>query len=148
MLLWSELAAAVAPLGHTITHLILEGGVGHADDGQELLQQALPLVQCISIMVYSDSSSSCLSDLVLLSPSLKQMDLDADGPSQIWLCDMSVSCVARAARPPGTLRVQLPWLESETLQWAKQLWGRLVGQLVGPASVVVTDEGGKNLLAD
>lgn len=55
---------------------------------------------------------------------------------------------ARAACSQGAFRVQLPDLGEATLQDVKQLWGKLACQVAGPASQVVTDSYGKDLLAE
>jgi hypothetical protein len=143
-----QVAAAVAELAATLTHLslslYLEGGPNPA----LALCQALPKLR--SLKLYETQLSSMAPQL-LRNPSLTQLLLRGTADAA-WVEHLPLACKAATAtpRPQGTLTVQLPTGQKDeaVLAAARQQWYELSAHVVTPASsVVVTDAEGRDLLA-
>jgi hypothetical protein len=147
----AQLTSAVAPLAPTLTHLSL---LFYALTSQQLeaVCMALPQLRSLSLWEYDQPSvlsPTSVSKLYLLHPALCQLLL-LGAASAEWVEQLLAACDATsaAARPQGTLTVQLPHLHELELASARQLWAQLAARVTAPASrVVVTDHNGRDLLA-
>lgn len=151
MLLWVKLAAALAPLGPTIIHLCISAQCNNPEPSADasLLAEAFPGVQhvfFVTTQILPDTS-----DFVLHCRSLMHIKLVTNTePSSAWMRDMLMACAlaSAAAHPQGPLRVQMPRMREATLQATRQLWVKLAARVAAPASAVVADWQGSDLLDD
>jgi hypothetical protein len=152
----AQLAAAVAPLAASVTHLYLRYEADeqeHDTDPMEpatvlRLCQALPQLHSL-IALSEDSYFSDLSDLLSLhQPTLCSIILaKPDEASRIWVKHLLRACAleqAASARPPLTVQLRLHTAE---LAAARQLWAQLAARAPKVSQVVVTDSQGRDLLA-
>jgi hypothetical protein len=153
----SELAAAVAPLGPTLTHLSLSNYSAAGTPAALLLCQALPRVKDVEVDALPNADLHDVPQLLLRCPSIKALTfhpfLIADDHilhSRQWALDMVKACAlaAGAQRPGGQLAVCLPDLPADVLQAAREEWAFLSSYLAASVtSVVVTGPDDIDLLA-
>jgi hypothetical protein len=146
----AQLTSAVAMLAPSLTHLSLYF-YNLVPQHLEALCMALPKLRSLSLadVDHLFLSPPSVSKLHSLHPSLCQLLLSGPASAE-WVEQLLTACdaAAAAARPQGTLTVQLPHLHERKLAVAQQLWAQLAARVATPASrVVVTDHHGRDLLA-
>ncbi len=144
----AQLAAAVALLAPTLTHLSMRFWTEVESQPLEELCMALPLLRSLQL-VYGGQPFPAESRLLLLHPSLCQLLLSGSASAE-WVKQLLAACDAASAapRPQGTLTVELPSMGGAELAAAREMWAQLAAKVASPASrVVVTDHEGRDLLA-
>jgi hypothetical protein len=121
----AQLAAALAQLAPTLTHMCLQWEKNTAQ-----LCQTLPHLR--SLVLGAGAKEPDVAQLLLYHPSLTQLQVYGVASSfkAAWVEHLLLACtVARASdRPQGPLTVQLPPLWTDLLAAAQQQWAQLTAQ--------------------